>query len=111
MAPEVVTPMLRWLVGEGSAGEVPGREAMASIIRIAVAAAILCGTVAIATGAGTLAASPCQGAWVQGEPPMVGTYVSLDGVSVLSPCNAWAVGQSSVGTVAEQWIGNRWIAI
>ena len=81
-----------------------------SIIRPAV---LMCTVAATAVFGGPVAqvsASGCQG-WVSGQPPTVGTSTELRGVAVLSPCNAWAVGDSSVGTVAEQWTGGGWISI
>jgi hypothetical protein len=74
--------------------------------------------------AGTLAALPltaasasCQAWSGASQPPSPGAFENeLDGVTVLSPCNAWAVGATSDGftgadidkTLIEHWDGTSW---
>ena len=57
-------------------------------------------------------ASTCVG-WTGVQPPSPGTDSnSLLGVAVLSPCNAWAVGDYYNGTtyqtLIEHWNGTAW---
>lgn len=68
------------------------------------------GVTAPAASAGT-----CQ-ALVAGQPPSPGTSVNqLNSVTVLSPCNAWAVGSYASGridqTLIEHWNGAAWKAV
>jgi hypothetical protein len=75
--------------------------------------AVLAGTGAASPSAA--AAAGCQG-WTGLQPPSPGTQFSqLEAVTVLSACNAWAVGEyTSSGpyqTLAEHWNGASWKVI
>lgn len=60
-------------------------------------------------------AAACQG-WTGAQPPDPGTASNiLNGVTVLSACNAWAVGSQNDGhvttTLIEHWNGASWTAV
>jgi hypothetical protein len=87
--------------------------------RAARAAAVLAAPVLLAGGLGPgpaqAATAACQ-SWTGGQPASPGTNTQLSGVTVLSACNAWAVGTfvvSSGGvnenqTLTEHWDGSNW---
>jgi hypothetical protein len=65
----------------------------------------------------TAASASCQAWSGASQPPSPGAFENeLDGVTVLSPCNAWAVGVTSDGftgadidkTLIEHWDGTSW---
>ena len=63
----------------------------------------------------TASAAVCQG-WTYGQPPSPGTADNeLNGVTVLSACDAWAVGttrSSGVSqTLIEHWDGSSWTVV
>ena len=63
----------------------------------------------------TASAAVCQG-WTYGQPPSPGTADNeLNGVTVLSACDAWAVGTTrSSGvcqTLIEHWDGSSWTVV
>ncbi len=79
---------------------------------IAVAPLLLAGLPAVAGSA--RAASACQ-SWTGVQPPDPGgpsAANALDGVAVLSSCDAWAVGSYSNGTARQvlvvRWRGSAW---
>jgi hypothetical protein len=87
-------------------------------LRILVALLLLAGALAgittVVASASTVgaSASTCVG-WTGVQPPSPSTAVNvLDGVAVLSPCNAWAVGDYANGTaeqtLIEHWNGTSW---
>ena len=83
-----------------------GRFAAALAATLALAAAL---TGSAATGAAT---APCE-AWTGVPPPSPGATANhLLGTAVLSPCDAWAVGQSVdngvTSTLTEHWDGAIW---
>jgi hypothetical protein len=60
-------------------------------------------------------AAACQ-AWVGGQPPSPGPSDNiLNGVAVLSPCNAWTVGEqvngNTTATLIEHWNGASWSVV
>jgi hypothetical protein len=79
---------------------------------MALAALVLAGGLA-GLGAGTAAAAGCQ-AWTGTQPPSPGDNSNhLQGVTVLSPCDAWAVGSATnsdgvAHTLIEHWNGSAW---
>jgi len=83
-------------------------------------AAALAGTLAlVATLTGSApagaAATPCE-AWTGVPPPSPGATANhLLGTAVLSPCDAWAVGQSVsngvTSTLTEHWDGATWTVV
>jgi hypothetical protein len=82
--------------------------------RLASACAVIATLAGTITGvtAPSASASACQ-ALVTGQPPSPGTSVNqLNSVTVLSPCNAWAVGSYASGgidqTLIEHWNGAAW---
>jgi hypothetical protein len=60
---------------------------------------------------GGASASTCE-SWTGLQPPNPGSNNSLNGVTVLSSCNAWAVGYYANGgiqsTLIEHWNGSTW---
>ena len=87
-------------------------------LRILVALLLLAGALAgittVVASASTVgaSASTCVG-WTGVQPPSPSTAVNvLDGVAVLSPCNAWAVGDyanaTADRTLIEHWNGTSW---
>src|SRR5215469_16242561 len=80
---------------------------------VAVSAALTMASALVGTGPGVAAASTCVG-WAgtqPANPSIMGDQ--LAGVSVVSPCDAWAVGTQQVGaatfqTLAEHWNGLTW---
>ncbi len=81
-------------------------------IRVAIAPLLLAGLLAAAAPA--RAASGCE-AWTGVQPPDPGgssVRNALNGVAVLSPCRAWAVGSYSDGTADQslvlRWTGSAW---
>jgi hypothetical protein len=81
--------------------------AMAALLLASGLAGLGAGTAAVAAAAG------CQ-AWTGTQPPSPGSSSNLlQGVTVLSPCDAWAVG-SAIGaggvsqTLIEHWNGTAW---
>jgi hypothetical protein len=78
------------------------------------ATVVLAGALAVPWQAAA-AAAVCQG-WTSGQPPSPGTADNqLNGVTVLSACDAWAVGttrSSSVSqTLIEHWDGSSWTVV
>lgn len=78
----------------------------------AVASALALTGAFTAAASAAVSASTCRN-WTGGPPPGPGTRANvLLGVTVLAPCNAWAVGyQSGTGTVStliEHWNGSTW---
>jgi hypothetical protein len=71
--------------------------------------------------AGVLATAPAGAAtagcrsWTGAQPPSPGQDDFLEGVAVLSPCNAWAVGGTHqngiLQTLTEHWDGANWTVI
>jgi len=53
-------------------------------------------------------ASPAGTGWKQVATPNPGNFDELNGVAVLSSCQAWAVGNYSGGTLIESWDGTAW---
>ena len=83
----------------------PSRRLAALVIPLA-AAGLLAGLVPAAAAS----AASCQ-AWTGVQPPNPGTAdANLAGVTVLSPCNAWAVGFAggTAQTLIEHWNGSSW---
>jgi hypothetical protein len=60
---------------------------------------------------GRASAATCA-SWAGGQPPSPGLTTALNGVAVLSPCRAWAVGYENNGigfqTLAVRWNGFSW---
>jgi hypothetical protein len=79
----------------------------------AMAAPLMMAGVLTGTGAAGASASSCQ-SWTGVPPPSPGTSDNfLQGVSVISACDAWAVGSDVSGSGAEQtliehWDGSTW---
>jgi hypothetical protein len=77
-------------------------------------AGALAGITPVVASASTVGASASTcGGWTGVQPPSPGTVSNaLNGVAVLSPCNAWAVGDYSNGTayqtLIEHWNGRAW---
>ena len=93
------------------------------LARALVIALLLAGTVtgirpnaAPASVSAAAPAAPCR-AWSGPQPPSPGTEDNnLNGVAVLSPCDAWAVGfdLDSGGmdqTLTEHWNGSTWTVV
>jgi hypothetical protein len=73
---------------------------------------ILAGVLAGPTTAAAATPTACQ-AWSGVEPPGPGTRDNIfTGVAVISPCNAWAVGEAENDTsrlpLIEHWNGSAW---
>ena len=69
----------------------------------------------ISLGSAAASASGCQ-SWTGVLPPSPGaSFNKLDGVTVLSPCDTWAVGFDSNGTtnqsLIEHWNGSSWTVV
>ena len=82
--------------------------------RALAATVVLAGALAVPWQAAASAAV-CQG-WTFGQPPSPGTADNtLNGVTMLSACNAWAVGttrSSGVSqTLIEHWDGSSWTVV
>ena len=87
-----------------------GRLARALTIALLLAAAV--------TGIGPAVASPAAcGSWTGAQPPSPSTGDNvLDGVVVLTPCDAWAVGYDTGSsglsqTLTEHWDGSAWTVV
>src|SRR6266568_6486376 len=85
----------------------PARRLLRVLAAPLAAACVLVGVPAAAAQAATCTA------WTGGQPPSVGTGGSvLAAVTVLSPCDAWAVGRFSdadvLQTLIERWNGSAW---
>ena len=84
-----------------------------SLVALLLLAGALAGITPVVASASTVeaSASTCV-AWTGMQPPSPGTESFLDGVAVLSPCNAWAVGYYYNGaayqTLIEHWNGTSW---
>jgi hypothetical protein len=84
------------------------------LVALLLSAGALAGITPVVASASTVeaSASTCVG-WTGVQPPSPGTDSnSLLGVAVLSPCNAWAVGDYYNGTtyqtLIEHWNGTAW---
>jgi hypothetical protein len=78
---------------------------------IAGAAAVLVMTPVAASAAPGTVAAACQHIT---QPPPVGSDSTLNGVGVISACNAWAVGSDSAGTgktLIDHWDGTNWTQV
>jgi hypothetical protein len=72
-------------------------------------------TVTLLTPVAITAASPaaawagtCQ-SWVGGQPPSPDASANqLNAVTVISPCDTWAVGSDGEGNMIEHWNGGSW---
>jgi hypothetical protein len=64
-----------------------------------------------ARGAGPAPACASQTGtgWKRVPTPNPGNFDELNGVAVLSSCQAWAVGNYSGGTLIESWDGTAWM--
>jgi hypothetical protein len=93
-------------------------QASRHAVRLAAALAgqmLLAGTLGTLVPAHAAAAEPCK-FQAGGQPPGRGTESGLDGVTVLTECDAWAVGDftgdtsdgPAQGTLIEHWDGSRW---
>src|SRR6266702_2801268 len=85
----------------------PARRLLRVLAAPLAAACVLVGVPAAAAQAATCTA------WTGGQPPSVGTGGSvLAAVTVLSPCDAWAVGRFSdadvLQTLIAHWNGATW---
>ena len=95
-----------------------GGRARALIIALLLAGAVIGirPNPALAVVSAPAPAATC-GAWSGPQPPSPGTEDNnLNGVAVLSPCNAWAVGfyLDSGGkdqTLTEHWNGSTWTVV
>ena len=93
-----------------------GRLARALIIPLMLAGAVTGARPGVAPAAVSASAATC-GAWSGSQPPSPGTEDNnLNGVTVLSPCDAWAVGfdLDSGGmdkTLTEHWNGSTWTVV
>src|SRR5579859_7179032 len=81
--------------------------------RIFAAALVLAGTVpGVVPAAASAATCP---SWSGPQPPSPGDSNQLTGVTVLSPCDAWAVGyyfsSGSQQTLIEHWNGAAWTVV
>src|SRR5215470_10495718 len=81
----------------------------------AVAALLVMAGVFAGTGPAAASAAGCQ-AWTGAQPPSPGTMDNtLNSVTVLSPCDAWAAGfDLSAGafqTLIEHWNGSSWAPV
>src|SRR5215475_1181533 len=81
-------------------------------LRQLVLAGVLAGALLPAAIASPASAATCVG-WTGAQPPDSGTKINvLQGVTVVSSCNAWAVGyQNSGGSdtiLIEHWTGSAW---
>jgi hypothetical protein len=86
-----------------------GRLAAALAVTLALAATLT------RSGPAGAAAVPCE-AWTGVPPPSPGATANhLLGTAVLSPCDAWVVGQSVGGgvtsTLTEHWDGATWTVV
>jgi hypothetical protein len=84
------------------------------LVALLLSAGALAGITPVVASASTVeaSASTCVG-WTGVQPPSPGTDSnSLLGVAVVSPCNAWAVGDYYNGTadqtLIEHWNGTSW---
>jgi hypothetical protein len=84
------------------------------LVALLLSAGALAGITPVVASASTVeaSASTCVG-WTGVQPPSPGTDRNvLGGVAVLSPCNAWAVGDYYNGTtyqtLIEHWNGTAW---
>ena len=78
----------------------------------ALAAPLVTACLLIGSGPAAASTSACQ-SWTGVQPPSPGTiFNALQGVTVLSPCDAWTVGIDSSGgpdqTLIEHWDGAAW---
>ena len=87
-----------------------GRLAGALTIALMLAGAV--------TGSGPAGASVATcGSWTGAQPPSPGSVDNLlEGVAVLTPCDAWAVGSDTGSsglsqTLAEHWDGSAWTVV
>ena len=90
-------------------------RAVAALFITAGAVAGIASAGAPAAAIPSAAAAPCV-AWTGGEQPPdpggSGTNNNLWGVAVLSPCNAWAVGNYDPGqTLITHWDGASWTQV
>src|SRR6266705_3222898 len=92
----------------------PMRRPAPRALRVLAMALIVTGTLA-GIGSASARAAGCQ-SWTGGQPPSPGSTDSrFRGVTVLSACNAWAVG-SQIGagqsqTLIEHWNGSSWAVV
>lgn len=85
-----------------------GSRGLARRLATAVAAAVLMAGAITAASPGAAMAVSCQ-SWVGGQPPSPDpTTNQFNAVTVLSPCNAWAVGSRGDGNVIEHFDGGSW---
>ena len=88
------------------------RRVSGAVISVLATGLLLVMPMAGADTAAAMAAG-CQ-AWTGEPPPSPGTGGTvLSGVSVLSPCNAWAVGfaAGTAQTLIEHWNGSSWSVV
>jgi hypothetical protein len=84
--------------------------------RYCIAAAVLLVIAGVVSSPGAAAfASSCQ-AWTGAQPPSPGTLENnLNSVTMLSPCNVWAVGfdisSGAFQTLIEHWNGSSWAQV
>ena len=78
---------------------------------LALAVPLLLAGVLAGTGPVAASASVCA-TWGGLQPPSPGTGPDqLNSVTVVSPCNAWAVGSSGNQTLIEHFNGARWAVV
>ncbi len=92
----------------------PSSRWTARIVTAATTAAVMLAAPAAtaALAATDSAATPCQHIT---QPPQEGSNARLNGVGVVSACNAWAVGFDSAGaggsTLVDHWNGATWTQV
>jgi hypothetical protein len=93
----------------------PARPGKAFWLLAMLAAVLLCVGLLVGRVAVAAPSASCQ-TWTGAQPPSPGSMGdTLEGVAVLSPCNAWAVGRTASGpvgkTLTEHWNGGAWTVV
>src|SRR5258708_6724805 len=82
----------------------PARFSAGRALRLLAASLVITGVLA-GPGSAAAAGSTCQN-WTGVPPPNPGTGSVLQGVAVVSACDAWAVG-----SLIEHWNGSAWTVV